>query len=75
MACSLPRVLSRKKQAMHAICTEMLDGIGLEEAGGCASLSKSHVENILSHSHARNNRAVLFNLACAMNVHLTDLLV
>lgn len=36
-------------------------------------LSESQVENFLSHSHARNNRAVLFSLACAMTIHLGDM--
>ena len=38
-------------------------------------LSKSQVSNILTHSHARNNRAVLFNFACAMIIHITDMLI
>lgn len=59
---------------MYSLCKEMLDGLGLEEMAGCSGLSKSQVENILGHSHARNNRAVLFNLACAMVIHLTDML-
>ena len=70
-----PGFFHAEKQAMYSLCKEMLDGLGLEELAGCTGLSKSQVENILSHSHARNNRAVLFNLACAMIIHLTDILV
>ena len=64
-----------EKQAMYAHCKEMLDGLGLEEIARCAGLSKSQVSNIISHSHARNNRAVLFNLSCAMVFHVTDMLL
>lgn len=68
-----PGFFHAEKQAMYSLCKEMLDGLGLEELAGCAGLSNSHVANFMKHSHARNNRAVLFNLACSMIVHLTDL--
>lgn len=32
-------------------------------------------QNILSHTHARNNRAMLFNLACALIIHLSDMVI
>ena len=60
---------------MYDLCKEMLDGLGLKEIDGCAVLSRSQVSNIISHSHGRNNRAVLFNLSCAMVVHVTDMLL
>lgn len=52
----------------------MLDGLGLENISGCAGLSKFQVYSIISQSHARNNRAVLFNPSCAMVVHVTYML-
>lgn len=60
---------------MYSLCKEMLDGVGLLEIAACAGLSNSLVSGILKHSHARNNRAVLFNLACAIIVHLSDIVV
>lgn len=64
-----------EKQIMYSLSKEMLDGLGLEELAACAGLSPSHVSNILTHSHARNNRAVLFNLACAIIIRLIDMAV
>lgn len=58
---------------MYSLCKEMLDGFGLEELAKCAGLSPTMAENILKHSHARNNLAVLFNLACAVIIHLIDI--
>ena len=67
---------------MYSLCKKMLDGLGPGELASCAGLSKSQVVNIVSHSYARNNRAVLFNLAssqirasCSMIIHITDMLV
>ena len=70
----LPSFFHAEKQAMYSLCKEMLDGLGLEELASCAVLSKSQVTNIMGHSHARNNRAVLFNLACSMVIHITDMM-
>ena len=70
----LPSFFHTGKHAVYSLCKEMLDGLGLEEHASCAGLSKSQVANIMSHSHARNNRAVLFNLACSMVIHITDML-
>ncbi|PXF44647.1 hypothetical protein BWQ96_05589 [Gracilariopsis chorda] len=67
-----PGLFHAEKQAMYSLCKEMLDGLGLEELAGCAGLSDAHVANIITHSHARNNRAVLFNRACAMIIHLIE---
>ena len=53
----------------------MLDRLGLDEIASCAGLSKSTVTYFVSHSHARNNRSVLFNFACAMIIHLIDMLL
>lgn len=39
-----------------------------------ASLSFRSQKNLLTHSHSRNNHAVLFNLACAMIIHITHML-
>lgn len=50
----------------------MLDGVGISELAACAGLSDGHVNNILKHSHARNNRAVLFALKCAFVLHVID---
>ena len=63
-----------EKQAMYSLCKEMLDGLGLEELASCAGLSKSQVAIIMSRSHAQKNRAVLFNLAFSMVIHITDML-
>ena len=60
---------------MYVLCKEMLDGLGLKEIARCVVLSKSQVSNIISHSHARKNHAVLFNLSCAMVFHVTDMLL
>lgn len=43
--------------------------------GSCAGLSEAQVTNFLSHSHAKNNRAVLLNMACAMIINLTDMII
>ncbi|PXF48824.1 hypothetical protein BWQ96_01380 [Gracilariopsis chorda] len=67
-----PGFLNAEKQSMYLLCKDMLDGLGLEELAGCAGLSDAHVANIITHFHARNNRAVLFNLACAMIIYLID---
>ena len=63
-----------EKQSLYPLCNEMLHGLGLEEMAACSGLSKSHVENILKHSHARNNCAVLFNICTAMVVHASDII-
>ncbi|PXF48450.1 hypothetical protein BWQ96_01619 [Gracilariopsis chorda] len=68
-----PGFFHAEKQAMYALCKEMLDGLGIEELARCAGFSPSILENILKHAHARNNRPVLLNLACAMIIHLVDI--
>ena len=70
----LPGFFHTEKQAMYSLCKEMLDGLGLEELASCAGLSKSQVANIVSQSNAHNIRAVLFNLACSMVIHITGML-
>lgn len=70
-----PGLFHAKKQAMYSIFKEILDGLGLDEIVACAGLFKGQVSNILTHSHALNNRAVLFNFACAMIIHITDMLL
>lgn len=70
-----PGFFHAEKQALYAICKEMLDGLSLEELAKCAGLSSSIVDKILKLSHARNNRAVLFNLACAMIIHLIEVIL
>lgn len=42
---------------------------------GCCGLSKSQIENILHHSHARNNRAVVFSICAALIIHTTDIVL
>lgn len=54
-----PGFFHTEKQSMYSLCKEMLDGIGLSELAECAGLSDAHVNNILKHGHARNNRALL----------------
>lgn len=51
----------------------MLHGLGLKELAECGGLSQSQVNNILHHSHARDNSAVLFNICAAMMMHAIDL--
>lgn len=69
----IPGFFHAEKQAMYSLYKEMLDGVGLQELASCAGLSQSIVSKILKHSHARNNRAVLFNLCCAMILHVIDI--
>lgn len=45
------------------------------ELARCAGLSDSQVNNILSNSHAQNNGAVPFTIACAMMIYLTNMIV
>ena len=63
-----------EKQSLYPVCKELLYGLGLEEMAACSALSKSQVENILKHSHSRNDRAVLFNICAAMVVHASDII-
>ena len=53
----------------------MLDGLGLQELARCCGLSDSQVENIIQHSHARNNRAVVFSICAAVIIHASDIIV
>lgn len=62
-----------EKQSLYPLCKEMLHGIRLEELAACSGFSRSQVDNILKHSHARNNRAVLFNICAAMILHTSDI--
>ena len=64
-----------EKQFLYPICREMLYGLGLKEMARKAGLSPGQVDNILKHGHARNNRAVLFNICAAMLIHLTDVVL
>ncbi|PXF47001.1 hypothetical protein BWQ96_03191 [Gracilariopsis chorda] len=63
-----------EKQSLYPLCKEMLHGLGLTELSGCCGLSKSQVDNILKHSHARNNRAVVFSICAALVIHTVDLI-
>lgn len=64
-----------EKQSLFHLCKEMLHGMGLQELAACSGLSQGHANKILQHSHARNNRAVLFSICAAMMVHCIDLLL
>ena len=64
-----------EKQSLYPLCKEMLDGLGLQELARCCGLSDSQVENILQHSHARNNRAVVFSICAALIIHASDIIV
>lgn len=61
-----------ENQAIYSVSKEMMKGLCLEELGACAGLSNALVANILHHSHAGNNRAVLFNFACSFIIHVFD---
>jgi hypothetical protein len=61
-----------EKQANYAVAKGFLDGMGLQEMAACCGLSAANVRNILSHSHARNNRGMLCNIACAMVLRVID---
>ena len=71
----IPAFFHAEKQALYSVCKDMLDGLGLDQVVGCAGLSESQVKNFLSYAHARNNRAVLFNLTCGMKINLADMAV
>ena len=64
-----------EKQSLYPLCKEILHGLGLEEMARCYGLSKSQIENILHHSHARNNRAVIFSICAALIIHTTDIVL
>ena len=63
-----------EKQSLYPLCKEMLHGLGLTELAECAGLSLSQVQNILKHSHARNNRSLLFSICGALIIHTSDLI-
>ena len=67
--------LHAERQTMYSVYKEMLDGLGLDQLAEFAGLSESQVKMFLSHAHARNNRAVLFDLTCAMIIHLAYMAV
>ena len=62
-----------EKQSLYPVCKEIIDCLGLQELAECAGRSRSQVDNILKHSHARNNRSLLFSVCAALIIHTTDM--
>ncbi|PXF44754.1 hypothetical protein BWQ96_05513 [Gracilariopsis chorda] len=63
------------KQCLYPLCREMLYGLGLKEMALKAGLKNLQAEIILKHSHARNNRSVLFNICAAKIMHTSDIVL
>lgn len=62
-----------EKQSLYPLCKEILHGLGLKELAEVSGLSASQLNNISHYSHARNNRAVLFNICAALLLHVIDI--
>lgn len=58
---------------MHPLCTESLDGLGLQELASCIGLSDSQLENLRTLGNARHNRDMARPLAAALIFRLIDL--
>lgn len=68
-----PGFFHAEKQALYSLCKELLHGIGLQELAQCSGLSNTQIRKVLTHSHARDNRAFLFSLTCALVIHSIDI--
>jgi protein-disulfide isomerase-like protein with CxxC motif len=64
-----------EKQALYPVGKEILDGLGLQELAAHCGLSSAQVENVIQHSLARNNRKMLFNVACALSLRISDVVL
>ena len=62
-----------EKQSLHPVCKELVDCLGLQKLAECSELSRSQVDNILKHGHARNNHSLLFSVSAALIIHRADL--
>lgn len=69
-----PRLFHIEKRSIFPMWKEMFHGIAMEELAACSGLWSSQSDNILKHSQARNNRAVLF-ITCAVMILYTSEIV